>query len=163
MVQISAAVLDERLEKHKEKLEKHVGELATATERVIATHRKAIVEKQMILERLSNMAIDLFATACTMSRTQRVIETTPGDVGLGARALAMCELFCVEAGLRFRANRLALESESVDEHRRVVAGHVREQHGYSIPDAVIAPDFVPPADKPAPASRRPSTGRAKNR
>ena len=157
------AVLDERLEKHKEKLEKHVGELATATERVIATHRKAIVEKQMILERLSNMAIDLFATACTMSRTQRIIETTPDDVGLVARALSMCELFCVEAGLRFRANRLALESESGDEQRRVVAGHVREQHGYSIPDAVIAADFVQQADKIALASRRPSTRSAKNR
>src|SRR5689334_19846455 len=67
------ATLDERLEKHKTKLEKHVGELATATERAIVAHRKEIIEKQMILERLANMAIDLFATACTISRTQRMI------------------------------------------------------------------------------------------
>ena len=133
------ATLDERLEKHKAKLEKHVGELSAATEKAIATHRKAIIEKQMILERLANMAIDLFATACTMSRTQRIIETGAGDPALVARSLALCDLFCVAAGLRFRENRTALESAVVDEQHRLVAVHIREQRGYSIPAAVISP------------------------
>ena len=157
------AALDERLAKHKEKLEKHVGELATATEKAIATHRKAIIEKQMILERLSNMAIDLFATACTVSRTQRIIETNADDAGLVARSLALCDLFCVEAGLRFRSNRIALESESVDGKRRVVAAQVRDAHGYSIPGAVIGRDFVSQADKSDSATRKPSIRRAKER
>jgi alkylation response protein AidB-like acyl-CoA dehydrogenase len=130
------AELDARLEKHKTKLEKHVGELAAATERAIIAHRKAIVEKQMILERLANMAIDLFATACTISRTQRLIETGKSDAGLVARSIALCDLFCVTAGLRFRSNRIALETEAVDDQRRVVAAQVRERDGYSIPDAV---------------------------
>jgi len=130
------ATLDERLEKHKAKLEKHVGELATATEKAIVAHRKAIIEKQMILERLANMAIDLFATACTISRTQRMIETGKSDAGLVARSIALCDLFCVTAGLRFRENRTALESEAVDEQRRVVAGQVRAAKGYDIPGAV---------------------------
>jgi alkylation response protein AidB-like acyl-CoA dehydrogenase len=130
------ATLDERLERHKAKLEQHVGELATATEKAITVHRKGIIEKQMILERLANMAIDLFATACTISRTQRMIETNASDAGLVARSLALCDLFCVEAGLRFRTNRIALESEAVDDQRRVVAGQVRERGGYSIPGAV---------------------------
>jgi len=131
------ATLDERLEKHKAKLEKHVGELATATEKAITAHRKEIIEKQMILERLANMAIDLFATACTISRTQRMIETNANDAGMVARSIALCDLFCVTAGLRFRENRTALESEAVDEQRRVVAGQMRERGGYAIPDAVL--------------------------
>jgi alkylation response protein AidB-like acyl-CoA dehydrogenase len=134
------AELDERLEKHKAKLEKHVGELAAATEKAIIAHRKAIVEKQMILERLANMAIDLFATACTISRTQRMIETNASDAGLVARSIALCDLFCVTAGLRFRGNRVALETEAVDDQRRVVAAQVREQASYSIPDAVVSSD-----------------------
>lgn len=132
------ATLDERLAKHKVKLEKHVGELATATERAITTHRKAILEKQMILERLANMAIDLFATACTISRTQRIIETSKSDAGLIARSIALCDLFCVTAGLSFRANRIALESEAVDDQRRVVAAQLRERGGYAIPSAIAA-------------------------
>ncbi len=130
------ATLDERLEKHKAKLEKHVGELATATEKAIIAHKKEIIEKQMILERLANMAIDLFATACVVSRTQRMIETSASDAGLVARSIALCDLFCVTAGLRFRENRTGLESEAVDEQRRVVAAQVRAHTGYSISDAV---------------------------
>jgi alkylation response protein AidB-like acyl-CoA dehydrogenase len=131
------AALDERLGKHKTKLEKHVGELATVTERAITVHRTAIIDKQMILERLANMAIDLFATACTIARAQRMIETSKSDAGLVARSIALCDLFCVTAGLRFRTNRIALESEAVDDSRRVVAGQVRGQAGYAIPDAVL--------------------------
>ena len=93
----------------------------------------------MILERLANMAIDLFATACTISRTQRMIETNASDAGLVARSIALCDLFCVTAGLRFRENRIALESEAVDEQRRVVAAQVREMGGYAIPDVVLEP------------------------
>ena len=131
------ARLDERLEKHKAKLEQHVGELAAATEKAIIAHKKGIIEKQMILERLANMAIDLFATACTISRTQRMIETGKSDAGLVARSLALCDLFCVTAGLRFRENRIALETEAVDDQRRVVAAEVRERGGYAIPSAIV--------------------------
>ncbi|HEX2780529.1 MAG TPA: acyl-CoA dehydrogenase family protein, partial [Gemmatimonadaceae bacterium] len=127
--------LDARLTKHKEKLEKHVGELATATEKVITQHRKAIIEKQMILERLANMAIDLFATACTISRTQRIIES--GSEAEAEKAVALCDLFCVTAGRRFRAVRMSLEEEADDDRRRDVAARVRADGGYGVPSAVL--------------------------
>ena len=127
--------LDPRLAKHKEKLEKHVGELATATEAAIAKHRKAIVEKEMVLERLANMAIDLFATACTISRTQRIIEA--GRETEIEKALALCDLFCVTAGRRFRAVRISLEQEADDDRRRDVAARVRADRGYGVPGAVL--------------------------
>ena len=90
-----------------------------------------------MLERLANMAIELFATASTISRTQRIIETGKSDAGLVSRSIALCDLFCVTAGLRFRSNRIALETEAVDDQRRVVAAQVRERAGYSIPGAVM--------------------------
>ena len=130
------AELDERLTRHKEKFEKHVAELSQATEKMIIAHRKAIVDRQMVLERLSNMAIDLFATAAVIARTQKLIAEA-GDDGVATKALALCDLFCVTAGRRFRANRVALENEADDEQRRVVAGQVREGKGYDLPGAVV--------------------------
>jgi acyl-CoA dehydrogenase family protein 9 len=127
--------LDERLVRHKEKLEKHVGELAAATEKAITTHRKAILERQMVLERLANMAIDLFATAAVISRTQKLLSTNEPSA---ERALELCDLFCVTGGRRFRANRIGLEQEEADdEQRRVVAKRLRDDSGYVVPDAVL--------------------------
>ncbi|HVD05661.1 MAG TPA: acyl-CoA dehydrogenase family protein [Gemmatimonadaceae bacterium] len=127
--------LDDRLKRHKEKLEKHVAELSQATEKTIIEHKKAIVERQMVLERLANMAIDLYATAATISRTQRLIETA--DERVVTEAVALCDLFCVTAGRRFRGNRLALENGADDEQRRLVAAQVRERGGYGVPDALL--------------------------
>ena len=83
----------------------------------------SIIQKldQFVLERLANMAIELVATACVLARTQGVI----AERGEGAsdHELALCDLFCVESGRRFRANRLALDEreEDVDQVRRRIA------------------------------------------
>ena len=56
-----------------------------------------------------------------------------------ARELALCDLFCVEAGRRFRTNREALagREDEVDDRRRAVAAAVREHAGYWVPDAIL--------------------------
>ncbi|MEJ7758846.1 MAG: acyl-CoA dehydrogenase family protein [Gemmatimonadaceae bacterium] len=131
------AVLHPRLRKHKEYFEKHVAELKVATDRAIMKHRSDIVDRQLVLERLANMAIELLATACVISRTQRLIHTN----GLKdtERELSMCDLFCVESGMRFRASREMLGgvSETIDETRLAVAGAVREAKGYFVVDAIL--------------------------
>jgi acyl-CoA dehydrogenase family protein 9 len=131
------APLDERIREHGRFFEKHVAELRAATERAITTHRKAIVERQLVLERLANMAIEMFATASALARTQRLIEERGADAC--AAELALCDLFCVEAGRRFRAHRLALEGreQEVDDVRRAVAADVRARGGYVAPDAIL--------------------------
>ena len=55
------------------------------------------------------------------------------------REMALCDLFCVEAGRRFRGNRNMLDSkeEEVDETRRSVAAAVREGRGYFVADAIL--------------------------
>ncbi len=126
--------LHERLIKHKEFLEKHVAELTSATERVIRYYGREIVDRQQELERLSDMAVEVFATACTIARTQRLIEQR--GVEQCARELDLCGLFAVESGRRFRAIRLTLQSAQ-DELRREVARRVREDAGYGVTDALL--------------------------
>jgi acyl-CoA dehydrogenase family protein 9 len=130
--------LHPRLKAHKEFLEKHVRELATATERAILKHRKEIIHRQLVVERLANMAIELFATACVLSRTQGIIDER-GEDGC-ARELVLCDLFCVEAGRRVRAAREALDSreDEVDATRRKVAEAVRSAAGYFSGDAILS-------------------------
>lgn len=129
--------LDDRLKKHKDYFEKHVAELGTATDRAIARHREKIIDSQLVLERLANMAIDLFATACVIARTQSLIDEC--GVAECEREIQLCDLFCVEAGRRFRGNRNMLDGreEEVDDTRRSVAAAVREGGGYFVRDAIL--------------------------
>ena len=137
----ASATLDARLHPrlgvHKSYFEQHVAELKAATARMITHHRSAIVERQLVLERLANMAIELLATICVISRTQSLIE----EKGLDAcsRELELCDLFCVESGRRFRNNRLALagHEEEVDTTRRGVAAVVRLEKRYFVKDAIL--------------------------
>src|SRR6266480_772022 len=82
--------LHDQLKKHKEYFEKHVAELGTATDRAIVRHRQKIVDSQLVLERLANMAIDLFATACLIARTQSLIDERGAETC--DREIALCDL-----------------------------------------------------------------------
>jgi len=129
--------LHERLRKHKDYFEKHVAELGGATDRAILRHRERIVDSQLMLERLANMAIDLFATACVIARTQSLIDER--GVEECDREITLCDLFCVEAGRRFRGYRHMLDArgDEVDDIRRSVAASVRGGKGYFVTDAIL--------------------------
>lgn len=140
--------LDKRLSTHKEYLEKHVAELRAAAERAIRRYRKDIVDRQLVVERLANMAIELFATACVISRTQSLLERERGaDDSVSAQALELCQLFAVESGRRFRTARMALDGrdDDLDDTRRSIAATVRDEGGYSIPDAILGDSVMTPA------------------
>ncbi|HEU4629372.1 MAG TPA: acyl-CoA dehydrogenase family protein [Gemmatimonadaceae bacterium] len=145
--------LDPRLEEHRRYFVKHVAELAAAAERAVLRHRQQIVERQLVVERLADMAIAMYATAAVLSRTQRLIEERGVD-GC-AEELALCDLFCVEAGRRFRAQREALNGreEAVDDTRRTIAAAVRAHGGYWVTDAILPVPAGPGATEPAPAGR----------
>jgi acyl-CoA dehydrogenase family protein 9 len=131
------ARLHPRLARHKSYFEKHVAELKASTHRAIMKHRKAIIDRQLVLERLANMAIELVTTACVMSRTQRLIDEKGIDEC--AREIELCDLFCVEAGRRFRANRDALEgrADEIDATRHSVAETMRAEQKYFVRDAIL--------------------------
>ncbi len=127
--------LHDRLRAHKGHFEKHVVDLKEATERLIRAYRKEIVDRQQELERLSDMAIELFATACVLARTQALLDQR-GEAGC-TRELELCDLFVIEAGRRFRSHRLAIQSPQ-DEARRAVARGVREAEGYGVTSAILS-------------------------
>ena len=138
--------LHDRLDGHQTYFEKHVGELTDRAERVIRAYRKGVIEAQQELERLADMAIELFATACVLARTQRLLEERGVD---GCeRELALCDLFVVESGRRFRMARIAIQSPQ-DDTRRAIAKHVREAKGYGVDDTLLRSDdgvvIEPPA------------------
>ena len=112
-----------RLQPHRKYFEKHVAELRTATDAAIMAHKKQLIDRQMLVERLSNMAIELFARACVLSRTQRLLR----ERGLEAmeRELHLCDLFCVQSGRRFKEQRENLESPQ-DATRRAIAEDLRD-------------------------------------
>jgi acyl-CoA dehydrogenase family protein 9 len=129
--------LHPRLKTHKEYLEKHVAELASATQRAIIKHKKDIIHRQLVVERLANMAIELFATACVLSRTQSFIDQR--GIAACERELALCDLFCVESGRRFRAARQSLDDreDTVDDTRRAAAAAIRSAAGYFVSDPIL--------------------------
>jgi acyl-CoA dehydrogenase family protein 9 len=126
--------LHDRLQTHKKYFEKHVAELAAATERAIRKHRRDIIERQQVLERLADMGIELFATAAVIARTQQLIDKRGAEQC--ERELGLCDLFCVESGRRFSSARVRLESQE-DESRRQVAAMVREAGGYFVEDSIL--------------------------
>ena len=137
---------------HAKYLEKHVAELHTETERAISKYRKELPERQLVVERLANMAIDLYATAAAIARTQRLIDQDGIDAA--QHAIALTDLFSVTAGRRFRENRLSLSGreDEVDATRRAIATSIRAAGAYVIDDPVLTPAHPPTAHTtPAPS------------
>jgi hypothetical protein len=114
-----------------------VAELKEATERAITQYRKDIVDRQLVLERIANMAIELFATACVLARTHDLILERGEE--LCEHEIALCDLFCVEAGRRFRDYRNALDDreDEVDDRRREIAATIRLRQGYAVEDPLL--------------------------
>jgi acyl-CoA dehydrogenase family protein 9 len=138
---------------HVRYFEKHVAELHTETERAITKYRRELPERQLVVERLANMAIDLYATAAAIARTQRLIELRGVDAVQDE--IALTDLFAVTAGRRFRENRLALSGreDEVDDTRRRIAASIREAAGYVIDDPVLTDTTERPTPPRPPTAR----------
>lgn len=133
-----SVTLHSSLRGHAQYVEKHVAELAQATQKAITTHKREVLHRQLVVERLADMAIELYARATTIARTQMLIEQRGADAC--AREIALCELFCMQSGRRFRSVRMELEGdagESIDSLRRAIATRVREERGYATSDAML--------------------------
>ena len=79
----------------------------------------------------------MLATVCVISRTQSLLDSR-GEAGC-ERELSLCDLFCVESGVRFRAARETLgpHAEATDAKRRTIAADLREKGGYFVEDSIL--------------------------
>lgn len=100
-------------------LERHTGALHASTERLIRARREGIVEEQLQLARLADIAIDLFGLTAVISRVQSMIERVGEDEA--RHEIDLVRQFSREAGARIEA-RNALLGENRDERLRRIAG-----------------------------------------
>lgn len=130
-----------RLQTHFDYLVEHTRDLRVAAERALRRHGRKIPERQFIVTRLGEMAIELYVRAATLSHTQALLQARavgaavappftstrqPLDDASVQRVLRLCDLACQRSGLRFRAAREALNG-SRDELMRAVAQDVIAQ------------------------------------
>ncbi|MEP6764240.1 MAG: acyl-CoA dehydrogenase family protein [Gemmatimonadaceae bacterium] len=132
-----AVEIHPRLKKHAEYIEKHTAQLAQLTDRMITRHKKEILHRQLVVERLAEMASELYARTATLARTQGLLEKR--DETELQRELALTDLFCRQSGLKFRACRDGLNepADATDALRVEVAERIRADGGYGSADAVL--------------------------
>jgi acyl-CoA dehydrogenase family protein 9 len=135
------AELNPRLQTHFDYLVEHTRDLRIAAERALRRHGKKIPERQFIVTRLGDMAIELYVRAATLSHTQALLQARaagatvappftstrqPLDDDSVQRILRLCDLACMRSGLRFRAAREALNGSRDDLVRAVAADVVAQ-------------------------------------
>ncbi len=130
--------LDASLTPHVEFVERHVVELARATTKAVTRHKKELLHRQLVVERLADMAMELYARTATIARTQRLIAERGAE--RCEREIALTALFCLQSGRRFRAARMELDGdagEAMDAFRLAIAATVRSDGGYASDDALL--------------------------
>jgi alkylation response protein AidB-like acyl-CoA dehydrogenase len=71
--------LPKSLETESRILEAATPAFASAVESMVKKHKKSIIDQQMVLKRLADVAIDLFTGFCVVSRTASLIEGGSGE------------------------------------------------------------------------------------
>lgn len=132
-----------RLRTHFDYLVDHTRDLRVATERVIRRYGRKVVDRQFVVARIADMAIELYVRAAVLSRVQAVLDAhdageaeTPAlagppvrlDADAVERLLRLCDLAVQRSGLRFRDAREAL-NDARDDLVREVAADVLETEG----------------------------------
>jgi acyl-CoA dehydrogenase family protein 9 len=128
----------ESLQRHFDYLVDHTRDLRVATERMIRRFGKNIVDRQFVVTRIADMALELYVRAAVLSRTQALLEAYDSGAQVAppltstrvrldedsvARILRLCDLACQRSGLRFRTAREAL-NDGRDSLLRGVAADV---------------------------------------
>jgi alkylation response protein AidB-like acyl-CoA dehydrogenase len=128
------------LERHWDYLAAHTRDLRAAVERTIRRHGRTVVDRQFIVTRIADMAIELYVRAATLSRTEALLDAraageteapplTSSRITLDDESvdgiLRLCDLACQRSGLRFRAARAALNDERDSLLREVSADVLR--------------------------------------
>jgi alkylation response protein AidB-like acyl-CoA dehydrogenase len=121
--------IDPRLRAHFDYLVDHTRDLRVAVDRVIRRHGREIVERQFVVARVADMAIELYVRSAVLSRTQALLEAgdrddpESPDAERSERVLRLCGLACERSGLRFRSARESLHATR-DERVLAVAADV---------------------------------------
>ncbi len=117
----------DELKEETARFEEYAKDLHLVTERVLSKHRKDIINQQFVLNRIADMAIDLFGMAATISRVDSLVK----DRGAAkvTRELTITRTFCEEAWRRIRRNSRQVD-KNIDPWRKEIALATCETNGY---------------------------------
>ena len=107
--------------------ETHAQSLARTVQLALRKHGKNIAEMQYTQRRIADIAIDLYAIACVISRTSRAVEHR-GEQG-ARRELELTTMFVSMAELRLAALVSSFEKND-DELRKAIADRAYVDGGY---------------------------------
>lgn len=119
---------DRHLKKEVAMIEHSVSEFAYAVENVLQKHLARIVEREFAQRRIANLAIDLYAMICTVSRTTALIKQQGFEKS--KFAVELCESFCGRAHRRIKRNLRQQLKGNDDERLKDVANKVYQLGGY---------------------------------
>ncbi len=121
------AKLHKALEAEAKTFEEGTRDLATAADRVLRKHGKAIIGKQFATRRLADMIIDLFVLACTLSRVDAALKEKGRDKA--ARELEIVKVLASQVHRRVRSNFHQID-DNVDELMKSLADDAVEREGF---------------------------------
>ena len=120
--------LDAALEAEARIFEDGTRDLATAADRVLRKHGKAIIGKQFATRRLAEMIVDLFALACTLSRVDAALKEKGREKA--ARELEIAKVLASQVHRRVRSNFHQID-DNVDELVKSLADDAVEREGFA--------------------------------
>jgi acyl-CoA dehydrogenase family protein 9 len=109
-------------------LEEYSVEFSTQVEVLLRRHGKSIAEKQFAQKRIADIAINLYAMACVLSRVTNSIEKA-GSPEKAQLELAMAEAFFNRANREIRGNFKAMDRND-DDAMKYIAAQAYEKGGY---------------------------------
>uniref|UniRef100_A0A8C7E6R5 Complex I assembly factor ACAD9, mitochondrial n=1 Tax=Naja naja TaxID=35670 RepID=A0A8C7E6R5_NAJNA len=128
-IQYAGKILTEKIKLkigHVEKLEQNVFEFGNTVENLLMRFGKTIVDEQMVLKKVANVVINLYAMTAVLSRATRSM-----CIGLNNHdhEVLLANIFCTEDQLLLFP--LSLDSpENLDENIKKVANQVLEKRTY---------------------------------
>jgi acyl-CoA dehydrogenase family member 9 len=100
--------------------EESTRDLASAVDRILRKHGRSIIDKQFATRRLGDMMIDLFVSACVLSRVDAALRAGPPEKC--ARELDIAQTFVAQARKRIRHNSAEIDLNE-DEQIKALADH----------------------------------------
>jgi alkylation response protein AidB-like acyl-CoA dehydrogenase len=107
--------------------EKATASFAASCDQLLRMHGRKITERQYDLERIGDVAIDLFVGLCTLSRADAMTRANHGEA---EQALRMAKVFALQSRRRIAKALRALEHNE-DGDVDAIAGRVLEQRAYA--------------------------------
>ena len=116
------------LQNEADTIERYTQSFAAATEGLIRRHGKRVVDKQLAMKRLADIAIDLFVSICVISRASKIVKLQ-GEAEAG-QIMNIAKVFIRDARRRMTQNLSRLDHND-DQKIEEIADYIFESKFYS--------------------------------